>query len=43
MKKAIKYSEPNDYFPKEVREKFFGKSKAKKPTVKKPTVKRKAK
>ena len=28
--KKIKYTEPNDYFPKNVRDKFFGNTKAKK-------------
>lgn len=42
--KKITYSEPNDYLPKEIREKFFGKKKAKKSsTAKKTATKKKAK
>ena len=37
--KTIKYSEPKDYLPKEIREKYFGKG-AKKPTVKSSTAKK---
>lgn len=34
----IKYTEPNEYFPKEIRDKYFGKPKAKKSgTAKKKT------
>ena len=44
MKKAIKYSEPNDYFPKNVRDKYFGKQTAKKASSDKKTgAKKKAK
>lgn len=44
MKKAIKYTEPNDYFPKEIREKYFGKKTAKKTsTAKKTGAKKKTK
>lgn len=36
--KKITYSEPNDYLPKEIRDRFFGKTAAKKSTpAKKPT------
>ena len=38
--KKITYTEPKDYIPKEIRDKFFGKNTAKKPTVKKPTAKK---
>ena len=42
--KKITYSEPNDYLPKEIRDKFFGKKTAKKTsTVKKPGTKKKTK
>ena len=42
--KKITYSEPKDYLPKEIRDKYFGKPKAKKSsTVKKPATKKKAK
>ena len=48
--KKITYSEPNDYLPKEIRDKYFGKSKAKKTstakktgTTKKTTVRKKTK
>lgn len=38
--KSIKYTEPKDYLPKEIRDKYFGKPKAKKSsTVKKTTAK----
>ena len=41
--KKITYSEPNDYLPKEIRDKFFGKTPAKKSTAKKTsTVKKTA-
>ena len=36
--KQIKYSEPKDYMPKEIREKYFGKKKA--TTAKKTTTKK---
>ena len=40
--KKIVYSEPADYFPKEIREKHFGKGTTKKKTAaKKKTVKKK--
>ena len=40
--KNIKYTEPNDYLPKEIRDKFFGKTGAKKPTAaKKPSTTKK--
>lgn len=40
--KKIVYSEPADYFPKEIREKYFGDEKAKKKSAtKKKTVKKK--
>lgn len=38
--KQIKYTEPKDYFPKEIREKYFGKPK-KTSTAKKTTTKKK--
>ena len=39
--KKITYTEPRDYFPKEIRDKFFGKPKAKKSKpVKKPKEKK---
>ena len=42
--KKINYTEPKDYIPKEIREKYFGKTKAKKTgTAKKPAAKRKTK
>ena len=42
--KKITYSEPSDYLPKEIRDKYFGKQKAKKPsTVKKPGTKKNTK
>ena len=42
--KTIKYTEPKDYLPKEIRDKFFGKPKAKKSsTVKKTAAKGKKK
>ena len=44
--KKIKYSEPNDFFPKEIRDKYFGKQKkapAKKATPAKKTTKKSAK
>lgn len=39
--KKIVYSEPADYFPKEIREKYFGDDKPKKKTVKKTTATKK--
>lgn len=42
--KKITYTEPKDYLPKEIREKYFGKSKTKKTsTASKPGTKRKTK
>ena len=42
--KSIKYTEPEGYMPKAIRDKYFGKPKAKKTsTVKKPGTKKKAK
>ena len=42
--KKVTYSEPNDYLPKEIREKFFGKKKTKKSsTAKKSGTKKKTK
>lgn len=41
MARQIKYSEPADYFPKEIRDKFTGKkSTAKKATAKKTSKKK---
>ena len=41
-KKVIKYSEPGNYFPKEIRDKVFGKQeKDNKTTTKKTTSKKK--
>ena len=45
--KKIKYTEPQDYLPKEIRDKFFGKKKAtstaKKTAEKKPAAKKSTK
>ena len=44
MKKKITYSEPASYFPKEIRDKYFGKKSAKNgSTGKKTTSKKKTK
>jgi len=44
MKKGIKYTEPNDYMPKEIFDKYFGKKKTeKKATPKKTGTKKKTK
>ena len=43
MKKGIKYTEPNDYFPKAIRDKYFKKPTVKKPAAKKTATKKKAK
>ena len=40
MKKII-YTEPDDYLPKEIREKFFGKDKTKKTDMAKETAAKK--
>lgn len=42
--KAVVYTEPDDYFPKEIRDMFKGNGKTEtKKTVKKPTTKNKSK
>ena len=41
--KTIKYTEPKDYLPKEIRDKYFGKGAKKTSTVKKTGTKNKTK
>lgn len=43
MPKKIKYTEPDSYFPKEIRDKYYGKKSAAKSSAKKTTAKKKGK